>query len=131
MTKRMKSYRYEPLHSDDADFVAYQRRSSSRAWRTVSAWSIPQSAARGGPDRSDADMKDVWSLAVFAGKVLCLAVFVARPEVRQHWRKSDACGSLDCKIARSRLPGCRLTLFAAASAADVRPCDAHPLFAHC
>ena len=35
-------------------------------------------------------MKDVLSLTVFAGKVLCLVIFVARPEVHQHWRSSDA-----------------------------------------
>jgi hypothetical protein len=43
MTKRIKSYRYELMHGDDADFIAYRRKSGS-AWRTVSVWMIPQAA---------------------------------------------------------------------------------------
>ncbi|WP_276326864.1 hypothetical protein [Bradyrhizobium valentinum] len=42
MTKRIESYRHELLHIDDADFVAYRRRS----WRTGSTWMFPQSAGR-------------------------------------------------------------------------------------
>jgi hypothetical protein len=45
MTKRIKSYRYEPVHSDEGDFIAYQRRSGG-VWRTVSVWMIPQTACR-------------------------------------------------------------------------------------
>ena len=44
MTKRIESYRYEFLHSDDADFVAYQRKSSDDVWQTISVWMIPQPA---------------------------------------------------------------------------------------
>lgn len=43
MTNRTQSYRYELTHGDDADFVAYQRKSGRSAWRTVSVWMIPQS----------------------------------------------------------------------------------------
>lgn len=46
MTKRIEPYRHELLHSDDADFVAYQRKSSNGVWRTVSIWMIPQLAGR-------------------------------------------------------------------------------------
>ena len=46
MTKRIESYRHELLHIDDADFVAYRRRSSNGAWRTVYTWMFPQSAGR-------------------------------------------------------------------------------------
>ena len=41
MSKRIKSYRYELMHGDDADFMAYQRK-SGRVWRTVSVWMISQ-----------------------------------------------------------------------------------------
>ena len=46
MTKRIQSYRYELLHREDADFIAYQRRSRGGVWRTVSVWMIPQAALR-------------------------------------------------------------------------------------
>lgn len=46
MTKQIESYRHELLHSDDADFVAYQRRSGHGVWRTVSTWMIPKPAGR-------------------------------------------------------------------------------------
>jgi hypothetical protein len=46
MTKRIKSYRYELMHGDDADFIAYERRSGDGVWRTVSVWMIPQTAFR-------------------------------------------------------------------------------------
>jgi hypothetical protein len=42
MKQRIKSYRYEPIHTDDADFIAYQRRSGHDIWETVSLWMIPQ-----------------------------------------------------------------------------------------
>ena len=46
MTKRIKSYRYEPVHSDDGNFIAYQCRSRGGVWQTVSVWMIPQTACR-------------------------------------------------------------------------------------
>jgi len=44
MTNRIEPYRYELLHNDDADFVAYQRKSNDGTWRTISMWMIPRSA---------------------------------------------------------------------------------------
>jgi hypothetical protein len=44
MTRHTEAYRYEIQHGDDADIVAYQRKSSDGVWRTVSAWMIPQPA---------------------------------------------------------------------------------------
>jgi hypothetical protein len=41
MTKSVKAYRYELLHGDDANFVAYQRRSHNGLWQTISVWMIP------------------------------------------------------------------------------------------
>ena len=46
MARHIQPYRYEVQHSDDADFVAYQRKSSDGVWRTISAWMIPQPAGR-------------------------------------------------------------------------------------
>jgi hypothetical protein len=42
MTRHIEAYRYEVQHSDDADIVAYQRKSRDGVWRTISAWMIPQ-----------------------------------------------------------------------------------------
>ena len=42
MIKSSKSYRYELVHGDDADFIAYQRKSGHSAWQTVAVWMIPQ-----------------------------------------------------------------------------------------
>jgi len=44
MRKRIKSYRYDLMHGDDADFIAYQRKSDDGVWQTVSVWMIPQTA---------------------------------------------------------------------------------------
>ena len=44
MTRHIEPYRYEVQHSDDADFVAYQRKSSDGVWQTISVWIIPQPA---------------------------------------------------------------------------------------
>jgi hypothetical protein len=76
-------------------------------------------------------MKDVLSLAVFAGKVLCLVMFVARPEVRQHWRSSDAGETRRLQNRTFGTAGMRADPPCSGSAADVRPCNAHPRFAHC
>jgi hypothetical protein len=46
MTKGIKSYRYEVVHGDDADFIAYQSKAGGGIWQTVSVWMIPQAAAR-------------------------------------------------------------------------------------
>ena len=44
MTRHIEPYRYEVQHGDDADFVAYQRKSSDGGWQTISVWMIPQPA---------------------------------------------------------------------------------------
>ena len=41
MSQSIKPYRYELLHGDDADFVAYQRESRDGVWQTISIWMIP------------------------------------------------------------------------------------------
>jgi len=40
-TQSSTLYRYELLHEDDADFVAYQSGSGGGDWQTVS-WMIPR-----------------------------------------------------------------------------------------
>ena len=35
-----KSHRYELVHSEDADFIAYQRKFGDGRWQTVSTWMI-------------------------------------------------------------------------------------------
>jgi hypothetical protein len=40
------SYRYELVHGDDADFIAYQSRSGHGRWRTLAAWMIPGTTPR-------------------------------------------------------------------------------------
>jgi hypothetical protein len=42
MSNTINSYRYERVHDDDADFIAYQRRLSDGLWQTVSVWMIPR-----------------------------------------------------------------------------------------
>ena len=36
-----KSHRYELVHGEDADFIAYQRKFGDGLWQTVSTWMIP------------------------------------------------------------------------------------------
>jgi hypothetical protein len=38
----IKSHRYELVHGEDADFVAYQRKFGDGLWQTVSTWMIPR-----------------------------------------------------------------------------------------
>jgi hypothetical protein len=38
----IKSHRYELVHGEDADFIAYQRKFGDGLWQTVSAWMIPR-----------------------------------------------------------------------------------------
>ena len=40
MTRHIEPYLYEVQHSDDADFVAYQRKSRVGVWQTISVWMI-------------------------------------------------------------------------------------------
>ena len=37
-------HRYEFTHTDDADFVAYQRDAGNGRWQTLSTWMIPRTA---------------------------------------------------------------------------------------
>jgi hypothetical protein len=40
----IKSHRYELVHGEDADFIAYQRKFGDGHWQTVSTWMIPRTA---------------------------------------------------------------------------------------
>ena len=77
-------------------------------------------------------MNDIFTLAVFAGKVLCLMVFVSvlKPDgsIGAVWTSTKPA---DCRMERSGMQECGLNVFAAASQADARPCIARPSVAHC
>jgi hypothetical protein len=46
-TKRsIKSHRYELVHGEDADFIAYQWKFGDGLWQTVSTWMIPRKEYR-------------------------------------------------------------------------------------
>jgi hypothetical protein len=40
------SHRYELVHGEDADFIAYQRKFGEGRWQTVSTWMIPRTEYR-------------------------------------------------------------------------------------
>jgi hypothetical protein len=42
----LESHRYEFVHSEDADFIAYQRLFGEGVWQTVSTWMIPRKEYR-------------------------------------------------------------------------------------
>ena len=42
----IKSHRYELVHGEDADFIAYQRKFGDGLWQTVSTWMIPRKEYR-------------------------------------------------------------------------------------
>ena len=42
----IESHRYELVHGDDADFIAYQRKFGDGLWQTVSIWMIPRTKYR-------------------------------------------------------------------------------------
>jgi hypothetical protein len=46
MKQSAKHYRYELVHCDDADFVAYQRDTGNGRWQTVSTWMVPSADHR-------------------------------------------------------------------------------------
>jgi hypothetical protein len=77
-------------------------------------------------------MKDIFCVAAFAGKVLCLMVFVTilKPDSSIGATQTST-KPVDCRIERSGMQECGLNLFAAASQADARPCIARPSVAHC
>jgi hypothetical protein len=45
-THSAKSHRYQFVHGQDADFIAYQRKSGDGPWQTVSTWMIPRMECR-------------------------------------------------------------------------------------
>jgi hypothetical protein len=46
-TKRsIKSHRYELVHGEDDDFIAYQWKFGDGLWQTVSTWMIPRKEYR-------------------------------------------------------------------------------------
>jgi len=44
--KFTESHRYELVHGEDADFIAYQRKSGGGRWLTISSWMIPSTTRR-------------------------------------------------------------------------------------
>jgi hypothetical protein len=42
----IKSHRYELVHGEDADFIAYQGKFGDSLWQTVSTWMIPRTEYR-------------------------------------------------------------------------------------
>jgi hypothetical protein len=43
-TEESKCHRYELVHGDDADFVAYRRHRGDGVWQTYATWMIPRTA---------------------------------------------------------------------------------------
>lgn len=41
-TQERKQHRYELVHDNDADFIAYQRHLGEGVWQTFSTWMIPR-----------------------------------------------------------------------------------------
>ena len=67
-------------------------------------------------------MNDVFTLAVFAGKLLCLMVFLAVLKPDSIGAVQASTKPVDCRIGRSGMQECGL---------NVRPCIARPSVAHC
>ena len=42
----IKSHRYELVHGEDADFIAYRLKFGDGFWQTVSTWMIPRTEYR-------------------------------------------------------------------------------------
>ena len=77
-------------------------------------------------------MKDIFCVAAFAGKVLCLMVFVTvlKPDGGIGAIQTST-NPVDCRMERSGMQECGLNVFAPASQADAGPCIARPSVAHC
>ena len=77
-------------------------------------------------------MNDIFCVAAFAGKVLCLMVFVTvlKPDgsIGTVWTSTKP---VDCRMERLGMQECGLNVFAAPSQAAVRPCIARPSVTHC
>jgi len=76
-------------------------------------------------------MKDVLSLTAFAGKLLCLIVFVAALKPDSVAAVSGVDEPRYCKIGRPGVLSCGLNVPTAASKADVEPCSVRSSVAHC
>ncbi|UWU94214.1 hypothetical protein [Bradyrhizobium sp. CB1015] len=76
-------------------------------------------------------MKDVLCLAVLAGKILCLLMFVniLKPDVIGVAQTSS--DPADCRMERSGLQQCVSNAFATASLTDAKSCIGHRSIAHC
>jgi hypothetical protein len=46
MTRQTEKFthRYQFVHNDDADFIAYQRYLGGNVWQTFSTWMIPRAS---------------------------------------------------------------------------------------
>jgi hypothetical protein len=77
-------------------------------------------------------MKDIFCVAAFAGKVLCLIVFVTvlKPDGSIGAVRTST-KPVDCRMERSGTQECGLNVTAPASQADARSCIARPSVAHC
>jgi len=42
----IKSHRHKFVHSEDGDFIAYQRKFGDGLWQTVATWMIPRTEYR-------------------------------------------------------------------------------------
>jgi hypothetical protein len=76
-------------------------------------------------------MKDALCLAVFAGTILCLAMFVTvlKPDVIGVMQTSAT--PADCGTKRPARQECVSNVFVTASLADAKSCIAHRNSAHC
>jgi hypothetical protein len=76
-------------------------------------------------------MKDIFCVATFVGKVLCLLVFVSALPPDRIGVVQASVKSGYCKTERAGTQGYGLNVFAAASETDVGPCSARSGVAHC
>ncbi|MBR0694710.1 hypothetical protein [Bradyrhizobium lablabi] len=76
-------------------------------------------------------MKDVFCLAVLAGKVLGLMVFVTVLKPDSIGVVQTSTKAVDCRIERSGMQECGSNVFAAISQADAGSCTVGPSAAHC
>lgn len=76
-------------------------------------------------------MKELMCLAAFAGKLLCLIVFVVALKPDGVAAVSGVDEPRYCKIGRTGALTCGLNVPTAASKADVEPCSVGPSVTHC
>jgi hypothetical protein len=68
-TGDLTMFRYELVHGDDAEFIAYQRQLGDGVWQTLSRWMIPARTVatkreRAAQARFEPDMASTNSFAV-------------------------------------------------------------------